>query len=316
MTDARAEWLERRRQGIGASDVSAILGISPWGSPISVYMDKVGITPPSESSKRMRLGTRLEPVINAEFHDETGLYVVGEQTWVTHPDHPWAFANLDGLVVEGPDAEPTEALGNLETKLTSDGRRRWDEDGLPAQYAAQVQAQMWVTGAPRTWVVALHASFGLDVAVHGPIERDEEDIAVIAERCERFWHDHVLPRVPPPADGHPATTEALRFLSANIGDAVDVDDETAALVERVATTKASMKVLKLQRDADENRLRLALGTGTEAYHGGRQVYSWRPQISRKIDPEAVRTRHPEIVGDVTKESVSRVLRLTNTKDED
>ena len=46
--DTRAEWLRWRRSGIGASDIAALLGISPWASPFSVWADKLGLLPDEE----------------------------------------------------------------------------------------------------------------------------------------------------------------------------------------------------------------------------------------------------------------------------
>ena len=36
-----AVWLAARREGIGASEISAVLGISPWESPFSLFWRKV-----------------------------------------------------------------------------------------------------------------------------------------------------------------------------------------------------------------------------------------------------------------------------------
>ena len=41
----RADWLAVRRQGIGGSDVGAILGLDPWKGPLDVYVDKVADEP-------------------------------------------------------------------------------------------------------------------------------------------------------------------------------------------------------------------------------------------------------------------------------
>src|SRR6266850_4731464 len=50
-----AKQLEQRRQGIGSSDVAAIVGASPWATAADIYYDKVdGITKPE--SEAMALG--------------------------------------------------------------------------------------------------------------------------------------------------------------------------------------------------------------------------------------------------------------------
>ena len=37
----REQFLLDRKQGIGGSDVAAIMGLSPWKSALGVYLDKV-----------------------------------------------------------------------------------------------------------------------------------------------------------------------------------------------------------------------------------------------------------------------------------
>ena len=43
MTPSREEFLARRKQGIGGSDIAAVCGLSPWRSPLDVYYDKLNI---------------------------------------------------------------------------------------------------------------------------------------------------------------------------------------------------------------------------------------------------------------------------------
>ena len=42
MSSERAEWLDWRRGGIGSSDIAAIIGLSPWATPYSVWAEKTG----------------------------------------------------------------------------------------------------------------------------------------------------------------------------------------------------------------------------------------------------------------------------------
>ena len=35
--EERTAWLNERRKGIGGSDVAAIIGLSPWTTPLDIY---------------------------------------------------------------------------------------------------------------------------------------------------------------------------------------------------------------------------------------------------------------------------------------
>ena len=61
--EERTAWLNERRKGIGGSDVAAIIGLSPWTTPLDIYEQKLGIALPSEETEAMYWGTALEPAI-------------------------------------------------------------------------------------------------------------------------------------------------------------------------------------------------------------------------------------------------------------
>lgn len=302
MTDEdRLLWLAERRTGIGASDVPAIVGESRWGSPWSVWAEKVGLVPidDSDQTDAQRLGHDLEPVIGRWFTRKTGLYVAGEQRMVRHPVFGYHFATLDGQVYESPaegDDEWGEPLGVFEAKTTAE---KWAE--LPEYVRVQVQWQMWVTNADRTWVAAMQFPFGrvrFDVFT---VERDQALIVdELVPRVERFWHDHVLTGHMPPIDDHPATFDAVHAAWGDLPTAPgggggvifdyqrDLVDEFRAL----RTEKAGIKK-RLARVEAEIKAHFGEVDGfeSEGTIGGQTVVSWRSQPRTDIDAAAVRADH-------------------------
>src|SRR5512141_1477370 len=91
-----AEWHALRRNGIGASEVAAILGLSPWQSPYSLWHAKAHgwITDPSPE---MQWGTAMEPVIRRQWAADHGIAVYTSGTWAHH-SRPWQRCNPDGLI--------------------------------------------------------------------------------------------------------------------------------------------------------------------------------------------------------------------------
>ena len=82
----REEWLDARRNGIGGSDASAILGLNPYSSPLKVYLDKIGKGEEQETNEAMRQGTDLEPYVAERFTKETGKKVKRCNKILQHPD--------------------------------------------------------------------------------------------------------------------------------------------------------------------------------------------------------------------------------------
>lgn len=303
----RLAWLERRRRGIGGTDVAAIMGCSPWASPWSVWAEKVGLADlEDDPTAEMRFGRDLEPIIAAWFTRETGLCLAGEQMMITHASRPF-FATVDGLVVEAEASSVGDALGVFESKYTSDGR--WAE--IPEHYRLQVQWAMYCAGLDRAWLVVLHLRWGRPDFQIYPVERDEELLASVVPAVQRFWDAHVVTGRPPSPDGHPATTAALSAAwAAPVGDpAVDVAP-LAALVEELAEFRAARARLEADIKAHENALRLALGNHTEGHIDGRLAVSWRPQPRTDIDRKRLREDHGDAYDRV---STIRVLRLHGSR---
>lgn len=309
-TTTRSEWLTWRREGIGASDVAAVLGLSPWASPWSVWADKTGLLPPEPENEAMTAGRWLEAAIGPWFTHETGLHVAGEQTWCTHPDHAHHRCTVDGFVFDGDGRCHDgavgcvgDALGDFEVKVTGPGRR-WDE--IPAHYQCQGQWQMHVTGMDRVWFAVL---MGRRLDVH-ELARDQADIDYMVERVNAFWTDHVLTGAPPPTDGHDATLRALAAVyPEHTPDlSVEADDVLRLVAERWRQAKANKKAAEKHEKEMAAAIQAALGDAEELTVDGQRAVSWRAQSARRLDGKALTAAHPDIAAEFTRESTYRVLR--------
>lgn len=263
----RTEWLAWRKLGIGASDIAALIGMSKWASPMSVWADKMGLGPPDDGGNDYtEFGHRAEPMMVGYFEDRNpGLFVVGQQDRRVHPEFDWHRCTLDGLVVEHPDGDP---VGVLEIKTTGEGE--WDH--VPDAYACQVQWQMHVSGLPHAWMAVLH---GRKYRTY-QVERDDRAIATLCEVADEFWTRYVLGETPPPADSHEATSKALAhaFPEPVPGKAADLDDLVWALDlrEQAQAQASEAKVLKARA---ENAIKAAMGHAEIGRLGGEPVVTYK-----------------------------------------
>ena len=60
---SREEWLQIRLQGIGSSDAAVAIGLSPYKSPLSLWLEKTQRKAPDDLSQKEAVvwGTVLEP---------------------------------------------------------------------------------------------------------------------------------------------------------------------------------------------------------------------------------------------------------------
>lgn len=264
-------WGQARRGSIGSSDASALWGVSPYASPRSVYESKVNGVEPDIDPDLAEWGHIVEPAVADFYRKKTGHVVQdpGANTFYRSTQWPWMAASLDRVVVND-DLEQMV----LECKNRGGaGVRTWREEGDGAPMAVQIQVQhaLAVTGWRRGII---------GVALGGlppqfiEVERDDEFLALHVEKCRAFWEEHVVKRVPPPVDGHEATTEALRrrFASFAGGKIVTLGDDAAKWHAELDEIKHKQEVLAEKRAELENRLRDAIGDAEVALLPGGGAY--------------------------------------------
>jgi len=112
------EWLTLRRSSIGGSGASAILGLSKYATPLSLWADKL-YGSPEINNDYVKWGNILEPVIRSQFKDyllDAGKIksrVYESPFMYRSKTHPFMTANIDGIVITD------QGLGGLEIKTAT-----------------------------------------------------------------------------------------------------------------------------------------------------------------------------------------------------
>lgn len=301
-------WLEWRRHGLGGSDIGAILGLSKWGSPYTVWASKCIADHQSERTERQQIGIDLEVAIAAMFTRHTGLQVAGEQLMCEHPVDGWRRCTVDGFAFDGPDHALDLALGPVQMK--SDGAFGWPE-GPPASYVAQVRWEMGVTGHDRGWLAVLFAGFRFEAF---EILQDAAELAYMVDQAAELWHGHCVTGIPPAVDGSDATTDLIRsmFPDTQDGGTVEVDarlvEEWVALRDERLDQEAVVKELKERQQAIENELRLALGDAEVATVDGLAALTCRTQTRTTVNADLLRADYPEAFEATRRETSTRIMR--------
>lgn len=287
----REEWLALRRHGIGSSDIAAICGLSRFGSPLSVYHDKVGDTDPEPETSRMRMGRRLEAVVAAEFEEETGYVTEVPTVMYQHPDVDYMLASPDRDVITDMEAMladgEREPDGVLEAKTYTGFGDLWD-DGPPKAVVIQTTWQLLVTDRRVGWVGLLAHGHEYD---QWRVELNDAVATNLMEIAAEFWAG-VESRTPPPADGHDATTAALTAMYRDVTpEPVDMSEHRGALLQLKAA-RAACKEADAIKARLENTVKAALGHHTVGTIDGLDVVTWKP--SAGFDEDRFKAEHPDI----------------------
>jgi putative phage-type endonuclease len=275
LTPGSPEW----RRVVTASKVAAILGVSPYESPRSLWhLMRGDVVPPTDPTAVQSRGHYLEPAILAWWADRhPELRIVSTQYEARRADLPWAAATPDAmasdlhLVNGGPHPDATE-WSIVEAK-SSDKDDEWGTPGtdeIPAYYAAQVIWAMHLAGARRAYVpiITSHLEFREYV-----VEYHADLAADIEARCAAFYAS-LAAAVPPPLDDHVATYESLRRIHPEIdGSDIEID---RALAQRYIDAQRAARDAEAERTAAMSALLDAMGNARRAVCDGRRIAYRKP----------------------------------------
>ena len=296
----REEWLKYRTKGIGGSDVSIIAGINPFKSVHQLWLEKTGqAEPEEEGSEYTHFGTLLEPIVRKEFMERTGIKVRQKHMLLQSEEHPFMFADLDGVINE--DGQ----LCIFEAKTASAYKQEVWEEEVPAPYILQIQHYMAVTGAKKTYIAAL---VGGNHFFYHVVERDEEMIAKIIVMEKYFWQNHVMGGVEPVPDGSEATTRYFneRFRNSN-GETIELPDEVLQVCEEYDNLTRQIRELETAKNAAANQLKSYLGEAEAGTVGDRKI-TWKSVSKNSVDTKRLKSEHPDIYTDcLTQSSYRRFL---------
>lgn len=255
-----AEWLAERGKGIGASDVGAILGLSPFETPFSLWLKKTGQVEPEPENEAMLMGHLLEDAVAKRWEIATGEKVIkasAADIIYVHPEYDFMRATPDRII------RGRKKLLECKTTLTD-----IDADDLPPHWVAQVVYQMYVTGihqADLAWLVK-GRFFG-----YAHIEYDEDFAEFIAKRVAEFWNDNVLGGTEPELISVPDFV----YKGSDPGTSVDADEEALAHVLALRSLNREISDRESDADAHKEAIELYMGKNESLTHEGEVLATWK-----------------------------------------
>lgn len=168
------EWLSIRKEKISATDVAAILGVSPWVTPLQLWKRKLGFESQQQQTQAMRYGSELEPHVRNLVEAKLGLSF--PPCVALHGEASWRMASLDGY------NDVTNTVLEIKCANAKDHEEA-KKGNIPAKYISQLQWQMMVMGAK----LAYYASYNNDDLVIVEVDFDNEYIASIMPKVAEFY---------------------------------------------------------------------------------------------------------------------------------
>lgn len=209
------DWLENRKNGIGGSEISAVVGLNPYMSNIELWERKTGRKEAEDISEKsyVKYGTQAEPHLRELFKLDFPQYKVEyiENNSFVNDKYPWALASLDGWLEEritiDDSTEVVVRKGILEIKTTeilnATQREKW-KNQIPQNYYCQVLFYMAVLEADFAILKAQLKTVIDGVPYlqikHYKIEREDvqADMDYLMQKGSEYWNNYILADRQPP----------------------------------------------------------------------------------------------------------------------
>ena len=266
------EWFALRKEGITATEAAVIAGLSPYKTPYQLWAEKLGKYEPEPAGAAAIRGLLLEATVADFYEMETGRELRRSNGIVRLKDIPWVMASLDRTIV-GED-------GLVEIKTSTSPR--WSLYPVPPEVEAQVQWQMFVTGAPWCDVAALLGGLVFR------IERVHEDLAYQARLYRKAveFRNALTTQTPPTLQGQ--DSDALAAVVPQASDEYAIASDG---VDRVAALYAEKYYESKLLDEELQNLAISLkeAIGEKAgITGSGWSATWKQnKPSRKVDWQAI-----------------------------
>ena len=303
---------EVRRAFLGATDVAAVVGVSPYRTPLQVWLEKTGHAPATEPSPAMKRGVRFEPIVADMYTEATGRPTMAAER-VVHPRFDYLTAAPDRVAC-GEDAAPCYVELKTHSPWLRDGYGPEGTDAVPDHEYVQVTWQLHV-GLQARDIEADHADiavlFGTDDFGVWRVQYNAELGEALETRARRFWEEHVLPEVPP----EPTAADVdfmRRVYPLHTERVMRADEQLESLINALRVARAELAQQEEEVNALTATIQAAMGDAAvlESSHGKITWRTSKPTIRRTCDFDALKAAAPDLYARVvTEQEVPGVRRF-------
>ena len=291
----REQFLLDRKLGIGGSDIAAIMGLSPYSTPLDVYRDKMNPEVVYEElTEDLKRGARVEKYILQEYSEVSGLEIETNLTPFIHPEYPFMRGNIDAKV----------ANQNVivEAKSTKCPISLW-EQGIPEYYRTQVAYYAMLSNAERVDVPVLFSNWQYACFTYW---RDYEYEARIKKAVIDFWNNHIVAGIPP----EPSTPAELQEVYPRIEDAktIKADSDIREKVNIWQETLLRRRELEKREEKLKIEIQSFMGDAGILDSGFCKV-ALKERTATRLDAGRLKEAMPDLYREYSNDNTYRILQI-------
>lgn len=296
--DSRADWLEARKGGIGASEVATIMGLNPYESPLALWRRKVGIDPDKEENAAMKRGHYCEDAVAQWWAEETGREVIASSSsdfMFVDTEREYMRVSPDRTFWLPDQARNDDNKGILECKTTN---MSVDIDDIPKTWFCQVQMNLGVANYQHGSLAWMGRGFEFGYL---DIEFVPDFYAMLVEMVDKFWNVNVLQKIEPIPMSAQDVVE--KYAKHTDGKIVEVDETVFEAYLKLKDVRSQISELEAQEKAMLDTLKMAFNDAEAITHDGQTLATWKAsKPSMKFDSALFKIEQAELYDKYCKET--------------
>lgn len=309
-------WEDKRRAGIGGSDIGAICGKNSYKNAIDVYQDKT-VGSSFTGNDITEFGHIMEPHIADMFQKKYGdLFEVRiDKKHYKCKDYPWLNGNIDRKLIDKRTGETgvleIKTTGTFDSEIWGKGcafglnwRLVAEDSQVPDSYYYQVQHYLLCSGYTFAWLCAWSRD-KCEMRIY-KIDVNKTVQNIIMKIGTEFWFNNVIQGVTP-------TPNTPDIMKSN-GDAIQATSDVISMVDELRNIKAETKRLEKREEELKKKIQNFMRDDEILTDGEKTLVTWKSYEKRGFDSKKFQADNSNLYNEYLKLSVSRTFLIKEDKE--
>lgn len=278
------KWLEERKMGIGGTDISALMHVNLYKTPLDVFNEKISDdVEETEPTPPMIFGQKAEKLVIEYWEEQTGIQTF-ESPYFVDGTHSFLRGTPDRMYKTS-----NGELGILECKTSRDMVEEGDLKFMA--FFCQLQWYMGLSGA-KVGQIAILARNTCEFKTF-EYEFEPNLYEQMVSKAIDFWGNHVVKKIPPEATNN----EDLKALFPQHikGCYLQASQIVQDDILKIRQIKEKIKSLQEQLNVLEFNIKDILRDNEGFEIDGQILVTWKKSAdSLKFDTKTFSKEHPDI----------------------
>lgn len=309
----RIKFLKDRREGIGGSDIAAIvnyysgIGLNTTKTALDIYNSKVGTEDITDDQTDYQyFGTQIEDIIAKLYERSTKTKVISPNKIIAHEKYPYLRGNIDRWILQQTGLPKILECKSANWRVFMN---RWSSEGkeeIPDEYKVQVAFYSAIKNLSID--VALYAG-ELPIKIYS-YEKDETLEKEIVDMAVTFWNEHVIKKIPPEIT---SKSDFKKYVDIPDGKKIlPITDDLTKLTEKYKKLTQDKKIIEKEQDEIKLNLTKALlsaNCNKAVMPGGKTAFTISSYIKKQFNQKNFKEENIELYEKYCVDSEIKTVRV-------